>query len=207
MDGANMNAIQKLVLHELRLTWREPRFWLPFALPPLFLLVAQIAQNIGSLYLFLMGAIMSITGVTLAADTFAGERERNSLETLLSLPVPFSTIFTAKVIALLPFPFVLSCVFQVISWALIPGAPVSLLFQAFAFGIFSTLALSGFGVLISLRSETVRSAQIGALLVFPVLAAVPFAMRGGTFLLLYSVACTLCYFLTLWLAIKTKTRY
>ena len=68
------------------------------------------------------------------ADTFAGERERKTLETLLATRLPDSSIYLGKILAVCGY-----------AWA--------------AGSFASALLISGIGTFISLRSETVRSAH------------------------------------------------
>ena len=164
----------RLWSHEMRLLLREPRFWLPFLLPPLVLLGAQLwmlRSFAGSAFaadprlLYTTGVLLVAMGGTLSADSFAGERERNTLELLLSLPVPLRLVFWAKVLALLPVPLVLAFVAQALS-ALLLGATWTELLGAYAYSLSLGLLLTGLSVLVSLRAPTVRSAgQTSAILV------------------------------------------
>ena len=92
--------------HELRLIFRDPRFWIPFIIPPVILAASQaiavsryggeIMQGMGSYMMLLLGCLMAPMGAPLAGDSFAGERERNSLELVL-LTTAFSLMVSLRV--------------------------------------------------------------------------------------------------------------
>jgi ABC-2 type transport system permease protein len=102
------------------------------------------------------------------ADSFAGERERHTLETLLASRLPDTAILNGKIIAAQIFGWgltMLCAVLGVVAINLVYGRGELLFFPLMvAFGIMaSSLLVSGFvsglGVIISLRSTTVRQAQ------------------------------------------------
>lgn len=168
--------------HEMRLLAREPRFWIPFLLPALVLLASQIwilgmpgmhGSTADPRLLHTLGAMMAVMGSTLAADSFAGERERNTLEVLLSLPVSVATIFHGKLLAILSIPVVLGLGSQALMWAAFPGLPLPILVGAFAVTLAVAFASTSFALLVSLRAQSVRAAaQTAAVLVILVLAGV-----------------------------------
>lgn len=158
--------------HELRMVLREPRFWVPFLIPPFFLLIVQIwlratqpeALDLGGASLLTLGALLSTLSVTLTADSFAGERERNTLELLLCLPTSLAKIFLGKLLALLPLPIMLALLSQLLYWWTLEGDSPLLLLQAWAHALSCCLVITAVALLISLRSHTVRSAAQGTLL-------------------------------------------
>jgi ABC-2 type transport system permease protein len=102
------------------------------------------------------------------ADSFAGERERHTLETLLASRLADTAILYGKIIAAQIFGWgltMLCAVLGVVAINLVYGRGELLFFPLMvAFGIMaSSLLVSGFvsglGVIISLRSTTVRQAQ------------------------------------------------
>jgi len=102
------------------------------------------------------------------ADSFAGERERHTLETLLASRLTDTAILYGKIIAAQIFGWgltMLCAVLGVVAINLVYGRGELLFFPLMvAFGIMtSSLLVSGFvsglGVIISLRSTTVRQAQ------------------------------------------------
>jgi ABC-2 type transport system permease protein len=102
------------------------------------------------------------------ADSFAGERERHTLETLLASRLPDTAILNGKIIAAQIFGWgltMLCAVLGVVAINLVYGRGELLFLPLMvAFGIMaSSLLVSGFvsglGVIISLRSTTVRQAQ------------------------------------------------
>jgi ABC-type transport system involved in multi-copper enzyme maturation permease subunit len=157
----------EIFLHELRLFVREPRFWVPFLLPPVFLvamnvfLYARMDGSQGNLdpgLALLTGVLLSTISVALTSDSFAGERERNTLELLLTLPIGVKNIFWGKLLALLPLPLGFACGSQILLWFFSGTLPDSFLALSLAYVVSVTLLVTGFSLLVSLYSKTVRSA-------------------------------------------------
>ncbi|NLE77765.1 MAG: ABC transporter permease [Chloroflexi bacterium] len=120
------------------------------------------------------------------ADSFAGERERHTLETLLASRLSDRAILLGKVAASVVFAWGLSVVALLLGAVAINVAyhsgglafyPGWLAAGALAFSLFTALLASGLGVLFSLRAATVRQAQqalslaVVALVWVPILAA------------------------------------
>lgn len=174
----------QIFLHEIRLIKREPRFWIPFLLPPIILVVLQIfllqgldpeSNAIGTSLLLTVGAMLSTLSVALTADSFAGERERNTLELLLALPISPRKLFMGKWFAVLPLPIILAVIAQSFLWYFGGFQSLLILFKAWVFAISVCILISGITLWISLRAKTVRSAaQINVLWVLGVLAASQF---------------------------------
>lgn len=110
-----MRLLCTIIKQEWLLLIREPRFWIPFLLPPLLLLLLQFLlfskQNIGAghplflaQWMLLLGVLVAPMSASIAADSFAGEQERNSLELLLLSPIPSKTLFLAKFFSHHPIP-------------------------------------------------------------------------------------------------------
>jgi len=186
--------LSRLVAHELRLLVREPRFWFPFLLPPFILAGTQLwilsmagagASAGNPMLLYSMGALLTAMGGTLGADSFAGERERNTLEPLLSLPVPLHLFFWAKVLVIVPVPIIAAWFFQSLFWILFPGENVWILINALIYSAALGLLLAGLAVLVSLRAQSVRAAAqtsalfaLAAILVTQWMAPLFMASRG-----------------------------
>jgi ABC-type Na+ efflux pump permease subunit len=150
--------------------------WLRFVqaqlLPSLFLLVPFMVANV------------------IAADAFAGERERKTLEALLYTPVSDAELLAAKVLAAwVPAVLVALAGFVVqgglfalatgalLGRALLPDA-TWLLVALWVGPAFAALGLSGM-VLVSLRVRGTQEAmQLGGLLVLPIIALVVGQVRG-----------------------------
>ena len=119
--------------HELRLIFRDPRFWIPFIIPPVILAASQaiavsryggqIMQGMEGYMMLLLGCLMAPMGAPLAADSFAGERERNSLELLQLSPIAPTSLFWGKLLAILPFPVLFAILAQVAYWFAHPEIP------------------------------------------------------------------------------------
>jgi ABC-2 type transport system permease protein len=118
--------------------------------------------------LFIWGWIPFLLVSGVVADSFAGERERHTLETLLASRLSDRSILTGKLLAALGYGWgitMLSLLIALITINIAYGKGELLIFSwRMAFGIIgisllvSSLA-AGLGVLISLRAATVRQAQ------------------------------------------------
>jgi ABC-2 type transport system permease protein len=117
-----------------------------------------------------------VSGVV--ADSFAGERERHTLETLLASRLPDSAILFGKIAAALLYGWgltVVSVLLSLITINVVHGQGQILLFPAgIAAGILGislliALFASGLGVLVSLRAASVRQAQQTFSLIFLVI--------------------------------------
>jgi ABC-2 type transport system permease protein len=101
------------------------------------------------------------------ADTFAGEKERNTLETLLATRLPDHSIYLGKILAVCLYAWALAWLMLAASLAalsLVAGNGIFLypapVWLAVAVGaLASSLLIAGIGTFISLRSETVRGAH------------------------------------------------
>ena len=144
--------------------------------PPLFLLVPFIVANV------------------IAADSFAGERERHTLESLLYTPPSDATLFAGKLLAA-GLPGVLASLFgfllyfavvtvigrTTVGWAPSFGA-ASLVLVAWVGPAFAAIGLAGM-VLVSLRvARTQDAVQLGGLLVLPVIGLVVGSVKGAVVL-------------------------
>lgn len=118
------------------------------------------------------------------ADTFAGERERKTLETLLATRLPDSSIYLGKILAVCAYAWGVTQLILVASLValnlaggggrlLVYPAPVWVATLIGSWG--SALLIAGIGTFISLRSETVRAAHQALMLPLFVL------IFGGSF--------------------------
>ena len=123
--------------------------------------------------MLLLGCLMAPMGAPLAGDSFAGERERNSLELLQLSPITPAKLFWGKLLAILPFPVVFALLAQLGYWfshsditALEAGASM--------LGALSAVLLTtAFSLIISLRVKTVRAAtHITLFFILPLLLLV-----------------------------------
>ena len=171
------NSALKLAQHEWRSILREPRFLWPFAFTSLLLVGLQAyllsrgftdspSQTIllARPMLLLLGVLAPGLCVPLAADSFAGERERHTFDLLLCLPVAPRHLFLGKVLGIIPFPLFFGWFGQGLLLLLLMYHGVPLLdFPLEVWGtlIFTPCAVAFLGALatwVSLRSETVRGA-------------------------------------------------
>jgi ABC-type transport system involved in multi-copper enzyme maturation permease subunit len=163
--------------HEWRMIFKEPRFLLPFLITPVLLVglqaftlfvspVGTAADTLSlSKSLLLMLAVLAPgSAVPLGADSFAGEKERNTLEILMCLPASMGSLFWGKVLGIYPAPVLVgwagqSAIAAMLSargyWA--PGFGWELA-RAMAMTPVLGLFLCALSTLVSLISESVRSA-------------------------------------------------
>ena len=169
--------------HELRLIFRDPRFWIPFIIPPVILAASQaiavsryggqVMEGMGCYMMLLLGCLMAPMGAPLAGDSFAGERERNSLELLQLSPIAPAKLFWGKLLAILPFPVVFALLAQLGYW-FSHSDITSLEAVASMLGALSAVLLTtAFSLMISLRVKTVRAAtHITLFFILPLLLLV-----------------------------------
>ena len=174
-----------VMCHELRLIFREPRFWIPFLFPPVILVASQgiavsrygvqIMEGMEGYMMLLLGCLMAPMGAPLASDSFAGERERNSLELLQLSPVKPSEIFCGKFLAVLPFSLAFALAVQAFYWVGHPDVGSTVGLCAMLCAVASCFLINSFSLVLSLRAKTVRAATQGTLfLVIPLLLMVQF---------------------------------
>ena len=180
--------------HELRLIFREPRFWIPFIVPPVILAASQgiavsryggqVMQGMEGYMMLLLGCLMAPMGAPLAADSFAGERERNSLELLQLSPIAPAKLFWGKLLAILPFPVVFALLAELAYWFAHPSLSTVIAVAAILGSLSAVLLTTAFSLVLSLRMKTVRAAtQCSLFFIVPLLLLVQFGyepfLRGA----------------------------
>ncbi len=169
--------------HEIRLIFRDPKFWIPFVIPPVILAASQgiavsryggqIMEGMEGYMMLLLGCLMAPMGAPLAGDSFAGERERNSLELLQLSPIKPSTLFWGKMLAILPFPVVFALLAQSAYWLAHPDIPAVSAVASILGALSAVLLTTAFSLMLSLRVKTVRAAaHISLFLIVPLLLLV-----------------------------------
>ena len=116
---------------------------------------------------------------SIVADSFAGERERHTLESLLATRLSDRAILFGKLLAALVYGFVMTWTILLVSLVTINIAfrggrlilfPSEVMLGAFAFSVLISGLSASVGVLVSLRAGSVRQAQqwmsAGMLLIF-----------------------------------------
>ncbi len=154
--------------HEIRLIFRDPKFWIPFMIPPVILAASQaiavsryggqIMEGMDGYMMLLLGCLMAPMGSPLAADSFAGERERNSLELLQLAPIAPARLFWGKLFAVLPFPVVFSLLAEGVFWFAHPEISTTAAVASVLGALSAVLLTSSFSLYLSLRVKTVRAA-------------------------------------------------
>ena len=169
--------------HELRLIFRDPRFWIPFVVPPMILAASQaiasvrygstVFEDMEGYMMLLLGCLMAPMGSPLAADSFAGERERNSLELLQLAPIKPTHLFWGKLLAVLPFPLIFSLLVEAGFWCAHPEISVNVAVASMLGALSAVLLTTAFSLLLSLRVKTVRAAaHLSLFIIVPLLLLV-----------------------------------
>lgn len=105
--------------------------------------------------------------MALIADAFAGERERHTLETLLASPLSELAILLGKVVTVVSYGWLMTLLVVLTglvgvnffhSNGKILLYPASILFSGMVLGFLSATLAASIGVIVSLRSPTVRQA-------------------------------------------------
>lgn len=162
-----MKHFKLIFKNELLSVWREPKFWIPFTIPPIFILVSQILSGVTgalsqSLFL-LMGVLFGTMSVGLTADSFAGERERSTLEMLLISPIQSGELFLGKLCSVLWMPLSFALVGQVL-FSLFSSLRLETICLGLIHSLAVTLFISSGALFFSLKLQSVRSASQSSLL-------------------------------------------
>ena len=169
--------------HELRLIFRDPKFWIPFIIPPVILAASQgiavsryggqIMQGMQGYMMLLLGCLMAPMGSPLAGDSFAGERERNSLELLQLAPIAPTQLFWGKLLAIVPFPVVFALLAQIVYWVTHSEISTVSAIASILGALSAVLLTTSFSLMLSLRVKTVRAAaHMSLFMVVPILLLV-----------------------------------
>jgi ABC-2 type transport system permease protein len=123
---------------------------------------------LGGLTMFIVPWLAFLVVISNVSDTFAGERERHTLETLLASRMPDRAILLGKVAAIVAYGWGILLMNLLVGAVAVnvvhrqghlavypPGLLAAVVFIGLFFCIFGAAA----GVLISLRAKTVRQAQ------------------------------------------------
>jgi ABC-type Na+ efflux pump permease subunit len=148
----------------------------------------------------------------IAADAFAGEKERRTMETLLHLPISERDLFIAKLLTgMLPAiavswgGFLAFCVVaNAVSWGRVEGLLVpNQLWLVMIFWVAPAVALLGLGVMVrvSARARTSQEAnQLGGAVILPLIFL---AVGQSTGVLLVSLRLALAIGAAIWLTAAT----
>lgn len=167
----------RIAKHEWKLILKEPRFLVPFLITPVVLIGIQAFgtyfRPLGSdsetllmarSILLMLAILAPSAAVPLGADSFAGEKERNTFEILLCLPVQLGELFWGKVMGIFPFPVFMGWVGQGLVLSILNNR--GLLYSGFIYDALKAMSitpllglfLSAFSVLMSLIADSVRGA-------------------------------------------------
>lgn len=152
----------------------------------LFVAGVLLPLNFGARYvrpdaMAIMGLVLPLLfALPIVADSFAGERERHTLETLLATRLPDKAILFGKLGAIVLYTFALTIVALLIGLTSVniahPEARPLLVAPTLLAGtlvesVLTAIFIGGLGLLISLKAATVRQAQqrVSLVLFVPIL--------------------------------------
>lgn len=113
------------------------------------------------------GWLPTLPAMALIADSFAGERERHTLETLLASPLSEVAILFGKIITVVIYGLLLTLIVLIASLISVNLThntekfllyPVGITVTGIGLGILTATAMASVGVIVSLRSPTVKQA-------------------------------------------------
>jgi ABC-2 type transport system permease protein len=211
---AQENPDVGLYIHRLPDSVVRPILRLPYAERPIVLVSGYLLAP-----LFLIVPLM--VAAVLAADAFAGEKERRTLETLLHLPIPDRQLFLAKVLgAFLPavavswIGFVLfAVVTNAVAWPVMHRIFVpTKLWAVVIFWVGPAVAALGMGIMVrvSARARTAQEAnQLGGAVILPLIFL---AVGQTTGLLLVTLPVALgigavIWAIAIWLILRGARRF
>ncbi len=129
----------------------------------------EFARRLLPTIILLVGFIPASFSIVTALESFVGERERNTLESLLAMPVSDRTLYISKFAAALLVPLVASYTAMIICCLLLLVARSALFFSAFspdrflllfaAIGLLAGSMVAG-AVVISSHVSTIRAANL-----------------------------------------------
>ncbi len=154
-------------------------FWRTAVIPMLIGIVfgLQTAGGSKGFAVFPIGFFAMMTSAGMVIDAIAGERERHTLETLLASPASDTAILVGKIAAVVGYAWALALLqlaaVDATSIAIGHTLSIALVLTVAALSAFEAVLAAGFGVQLSMRAPTVRSAarKLGVLsfvLVIPV---------------------------------------
>ncbi|RRR76704.1 MAG: hypothetical protein EI684_02470 [Candidatus Viridilinea halotolerans] len=181
LNFSHILTISRREVRETLSDWRvvAPMFILTLLFPQLlafaagravdFLDTEGLAVRLVSFAVLLVGFIPASFSLITALESFVGERERNTLESLLALPLADNEIYLGKLISSLFTPLVASIIAMLIFVALLLGFLPELYFEAINVARFSLLLLlvttmalvmvTG-AVVISVHISSIRAANL-----------------------------------------------
>ncbi len=129
----------------------------------------------------LCGAMAALTAASVAGDSFAGERERRTLETLLASCLSDREVYIGKIAAVVSYGAATSLLFVIsgmVASRVIHGSTGAVipLLAGLGLSVLAAALVAGIGVLLSLTATTVRQAQQMLMLSLMGLGLVPYVV-------------------------------
>lgn len=199
----------------------EPHFSLPYLILPTLTLILymgilfaagpqELQKLIEQLHLLLV-VLLASTSIILSSDSFAGEKERNTLETLLLTPLTPSQLFWGKVLSILPLPLLFVFLGQsflfLTSYHLLGDWQWELFFRVMVLSPLVVAFVISLGVYFSLSFKTVRGAgQVSGIGVFFLLISLQ--LMGPRYFNSwnYTLSIWLFFSISMWLLTKVSYR-
>jgi len=129
-----------------------------------------IAERFFPFLLMVVGFFPLSISMVIALESFAGERERNTIEPLLIAPIGDAQLYVGKLIAVLILPLVASFLgigsyIGVLAWRLGWWPELPLLMVVLALTVSQALVMVSAAVLLSIQATSVRAANLLATLI------------------------------------------
>jgi hypothetical protein len=152
--------------------FREPKFLIPFLIPPIFLLLALVFGEENSSSLLHGSILLSGMSVSLASDRFSGDRERGLIDIYQLLPKNGLSWIWGRILAVVSIPLFFVILYLFLASLMASEVPWIWIFEALVWAlvvIFGALAIS-MG-----NKEAKSSAQWGVLYLIVVLLFATFS--------------------------------
>lgn len=149
LRGIVLSLLPSIVLFGILLPSQLGRFWV------------ESAISLG-----FWGWLPMLPVTVVIADAFAGERERHTLETLLASPLSESAILFGKVGAVVGYAWVLTLIILLVGLVTVNFThgngillyPITIMLGGMVLALLTATLIASIGVIVSLRSATVKQA-------------------------------------------------
>ncbi len=175
---------------------------------------AIIGERLIPFLLMIVGFFPISFSLVIALETFVGEKERRSIEPLLSMPITDLELYLGKMISATALPLIgsllgISVYLGGLYWSIGYWPPFQLLVQIFALNIISALVMVSGAVVISSQTTSVRAANLLASFIIVPMALLiqgeSIVMFWGNFNTLWVVAAGLIVVMLILIRMGVKT--